>query len=213
MAARLPDGSTVFIASAYAAEKNFTAITNATAPVVTATGHGFSNGDYVEVTSGWGALNGRVMKVSGVTTDSFKLDGIDTTDTEKYPAGAGVGSVRKINTWTQITQIMEFSTSGGEQQYVNYGFLEEDFERQLPSITSAQSLTIGIADDPSLAGYKALKAANEKRTNTGLRLNLRDGSVIVYTGVVSLNETPSTTKGQVMQVQATFALQGRPTRY
>lgn len=213
MAARLPDGSTVFIASAYAAEKAVTAITNAKSPVVTATAHGFANGDFVEVTSGWGALNGRIMKISGVNTDSFKLEGIDTSDTDKYPTGAGVGSVRKVNAWTQITQIMDFSTSGGEQQYVNYAFLEEDFERQLPSITSAQSLTIGIADDPSLPGYKALKEANEVRTNTGLRLNLRDGSVIVYNGVVSLNETPSTTKGQVMQVQATFALQGRPTRY
>lgn len=213
MAAALPDGATVFIASAYAAEKAVTAITNAKSPVVTATAHGFANGDFVEVTSGWGALNGRVMKISGVNTDSFKLEGIDTSDTDKYPAGAGVGSVRKISAWTQVTQILSFETSGGEQQFSTYSYLEEDFERQLPSIISAQSITIGIADDPALPGYKATKAASDARANTGLRLNLRTGSVIVYNSVVSLNETPAITKGQVMQVRATFALQGRPTRY
>lgn len=213
MAAKLPDGATVFIASAYSVEKKITAITNATAPVVTATAHGFANGDFVEVTSGWGDLNGRIMKISGVNTDTFKLEGYDTSDTDKFPAGGGVGSVRKINAWTQITQILSFETSGGEQQFVTYSFLEEDFERQLPSVTSARSITIGIADDPNLPGYKALKSANEKRANTGLRLNLREGSVIVYNGVASLNETPTLTKGQVMQVQATFAMQGHATRY
>lgn len=213
MAAVLPDGATVFIASAYSAEKAVTAITNAKSPVVTATAHGFSNGDFVEVTSGWGALNGRIMKISGVNTDTFKLEGIDTSNTDKFPAGAGLGSVRKVNAWTQITQILSFETSGGDQQFVTYSFLEEDFERQLPSITSAQSINIGIADDPTLPGYKATKEASDVRANTGLRLNLRSGSVIVYNSVVSLNETPTLTKGQVMQVQATFALQGRPTRY
>lgn len=213
MAAALPDGATVFIASAYSAEKKITAITNAATPVVTVTAHGFANGDFVEVTSGWGALNGRVMKISGVATDTFKLEGIDTTDTEKYPAGAGIGSVRKIASWTQITQILSFETSGGDQQFSTYSFLEEDFERQLPSVTSAQSIAIGIADDPTLPGYMATKAASDMRANTGLRLNMRSGSVIVYNSVVSLNETPTLTKGQVMQVRATFALQGRPTRY
>ena len=34
-----------------------------------------------------------------------------------------------------------------------------------------------------------------------------------YNGYVSFNETPTLTKGQVMQVTATFSLQGRPVRY
>ena len=213
MAAKLPDGSTVFIASAYAATKAVTAVTNAENPVATSTAHGLANGDFVEVTSGWGGLNGRVFKVESVTADSFKIMGADSTDVAKYPATAGIGSVRKVSAQTQILQVLEFSTSGCEQQFANFSYLEEDFERQLPTITSAQSLTIAIADDPSLPGYKAVKAASDGRKQTALFLNLRDGSVIAYNTIVSLNETPTTTKGQVMQTSATFSLQGRPVRY
>ena len=36
---------------------------------------------------------------------------------------------------------------------------------------------------------------------------------MLYNGIVSLNETPTLTKGQVMQVRATFSLQSKPTRY
>lgn len=213
MAVKLPDGSTVFVASAYQPSKTVTAISNATAPVISATAHGVLAGDFFELTSGWGRLNGRVFKAGTVTTDTITVLGADTSDVNMYPAGSGAGSLRKVTTWTQITQVLDFATSGGDQQFSTFSFLEEDFERQLPTITSAQTLTIGIGDDPNLPGYVALKAANETRTATGLRLNLRDGSVIAYNGIVSLNETPSTTKGSVMQVTATFSLQGRPTRY
>ena len=213
MAVKLPDGSTVFVASAYAASKAVTAITNAAAPSVSAVAHGLATGDFVELTSGWGRLNGRIFKVGTVTTDSFTILGADTSNLERYPAGGGAGSIRKISTWVQITQVLDFSTSGGDQQFSTFSFLEEDFERQLPTVTSAQSLSIGIGDDPNLPFYKTLKDANESRSPTGLRLNLRDSSVIAYNGIVSMDETPTTTKGQVMQVTASFSLQGRPTRY
>ena len=213
MAAKLPDGSTVYVASAYLASKAITAITNVNNPVATAVAHGLANGDFIEVTSGWGGVNGRVFKVENITADTFKIMGVDTSDLTKFPATAGIGSFRKVSTQAKILQVLEFSTSGGEQQFANFSYLEEDFERQLPTITSAQAITIAIADDPSLPGYQSLKAASDARTPTALFLKLRDNSVIAYNTIVSLNETPTTTKGQVMQVSSTFSLQGRPVRY
>lgn len=213
MAAKLPDGSTVFIANTYSASKAITAITNTVNPVASVVAHGLANGDFVEITSGWGGVNGRVFMVENVTADTFKIMGVDTTLLTKYPTGAGKGSFRKVASQVQILQILDFSTSGGEQQFTDFSYLEEDFARQLPTITSAQSVTVGIADDPSLPGYQALKAASDARTQTALFLKMRDGSVIAYNTIVSLNETPTTTKGQVMQVNATFSLQGRPVRY
>ncbi len=46
-----------------------------------------------------------------------------------------------------------------------------------------------------------------------MKVALPNGSVILYNGYVSFNETPTLTKGQVMQVRATISLQGRPVRY
>lgn len=213
MAARLPDGSTIALATTYGSDITVSAITNANPGVATATAHGLSDGDLVVFESGWGRLNGKVIRVDSPSTNAFNLEGLDTSSTTLYPASSGAGTVNEITAWTQITQILEFTTSGGDQQFTNFSFLEEDYERQLPTITSAQSLTLGLADDPSLAGYIALKAASDARATRALKLTLPDGSIILYNGVVSFNETPSLNKGQVMQVRATFSLQGRPTRY
>lgn len=212
MAAKLPDGSQLAIASTYAAAKSVTAITNAAAPSVSATGHGLLVGDFVEITSGWGEVNGRIFKVASSTTDAFTIAGIDTTDVTKFPVGSSAGRVRKISAWTPVTQVLTFERQGGEQQFVNFSFMEEDVERQLPSIISAMSLRIGLADDPTLAGYIAMKAASDTRALTGYKLALRDGSNILYNGITSVNETPTTSKGQVMTINSTVALQSKAVR-
>lgn len=213
MAARLPDGSTVEIATGYGAAKTITGITNANPAVATAAAHGFANGDFVEILSGWQRLNERIIRVSGAAAGAFNLEGMNTENQQHYPTGTAAGSARQITQWTQIPQVLSFDTTGGDQQFATFSYLEEDFERQLPTVTSSQSITIGIADDPTLPGYLALKAASETRALRGFRLTLPNGSRILYNGIVSLNETPQLTKGQVMQVKATFSLQSRPTRY
>ena len=213
MAARLPDGATVSLATTYGTAKAVSGITNASPGVATSTAHGLANGAILAVTSGWQNLTDRIVRVSASATNTFGLEGIDTTLTSRYPIGSGVGSVQEITAFTQIQQIMGFTTSGGDQQFTNYSFLEQDFETQTPTITSAQSITLDIADDPSLAGYIALKAASEARAVRALRLSLPDGSFLLYQGLVSFNETPTVTKGQVMTVKATFSLKSRPVRY
>ncbi|WP_294636626.1 phage tail protein [uncultured Aquabacterium sp.] len=213
MAARLPDGAIVSLATTYGTAKTVSGISNANPGVATSTAHGLANGALVSVTSGWSNLNNRVVRVAGSATNTFNLDGIDTTSVTQYPAGSGGGSVQEITGFTQIAQIMGFSTSGGEQQFATFSFLEQNFDTQIPTTLSAQSITLDIADDPTLPGYQALKAASDARAVRALRLSMPDGSFILYQGYVSFNETPTVTKGSVMQVRATFSLQGRPVRY
>ncbi|EJE49576.1 Phage tail protein [Acidovorax sp. CF316] len=213
MAVSLPDGATVAIATTYGSVKTVTAITNANPGVITSAAHGLLNGAFYELKSGWQKISDRVFKASNVATNALDVTGIDTTDTNRFAAGTGIGSLREITAWTQIPQILEFTTSGGDQQFANFSFLEEDYERQLPTVTSAQSIQIGIGDDPTLPGYIALKAAGEARAIRAIKVTLPNGAVLLYNGYISFNETPTLTKGSVMQVRATISLQGRPTRY
>lgn len=213
MAAQLPDGATVLIATTYGSAKPVSAVTNASPAVATSTAHGLSNGALVLVASGWSRLNARVLRLASVATNAASFEGFDSSSTSVFTPGGGIGTMTEITALTQITQIMGFETTGGDQQFVNYSFLEQDFETQLPTITSAQSIKISIADDPSLAGYIALKAAGEARATRALKLLLKDGSFVLYNGVVSFNETPTVTKGAIMTVSATFSLTGRPVRY
>ena len=213
MAVKLPNGATVHIATALAAAKNITVATNAAEAVLTATAHGLANGDFIVLSSGWGAAAGRVFKVAGVNTDTFKLTGFDTSNVDKFPEGGGIGSFQKITAWQEINQITEVTTSGGEQQFVDFGFLADDFDRQLPSTKSAASLSITIADDPTQAGYKAVAKASDAGGETPLRVNLKEGGVIVYNGYPSLNKTPTLTRNQIMAVTLSYALSGQVNRY
>lgn len=215
MGVKLPNGSTVHIAAELEAEKAVTVATNAAEAVLTATGHGLKEGDIVVIASGWGGTNGRAFKVSVQSADAntFKLKGFDTSDTERFPAGGGTGSFRKVKKWVQITQITEVSINGGEQQFATFGFLEDDFERQLPSTRSAASLEIKMADDPSLPGFKAAAKASDSAAEVPLRLVLKGGSEILYNGYPSLNKTPTLQRNEIMTVSLAYSLSGEPNRY
>lgn len=212
MAVSLPNGIVLALATAYATTLTVTAASNASEAVLTVA-NTLANGDYFEFVSGWSRANNRVFRAKSVSASSIVAEGLDTTLTSLYPAGSGVGTIRKVNTWTQITQIMGCTSSGGEPQYQTYSFLEQDFDSQIPTTTSAQSLALEIADDPTLAGYQALKAVAQTRAPTALRASLPAGGFILYNGIFAFDETPSLTKGNLMSVKAGAALQGRPVRY
>lgn len=214
MSVQLPNGAVLSLATTYGTTKTVSAITNAAPPVATTSAaHGISTGGIIEVVSGWNKITGRIFRAASASASVLSLEGVDATSTTLYPAGTGAGTLREITAFTQISQILNLTTSGGDMQFANYSFLESDAENQLPTQASAQSMSIEIADDPSLAGYIALKAAAASRALTGLKMVLPGGSILLYNGYVSLNETPTMTKGSIMAVKATFSLAGAPTRY
>ena len=212
MAVSLSNGVLLAVATAYASSLAVTAATNASASVLTVT-NTLVTGDVVEYTSGWSRANGRIFRLSAATASSVTLEGLDTTSLTQYPASTGGGSIRKINTFTQVTQLMGLTSSGGEPQYTTFSFLEQDFDSQIPTTTSAQSLALEIADDPLLAGYQAIKSIALSRTATALRVTFPQGGFMYYNGIFAFDETPSLTKGNLMSVKAGVALQNRPVRY
>lgn len=214
MSVRLPNGAIFSVASAYGAPKTVSALTNAKPPVATSTAHGLADGAIVEVASGWSNMDGRVARIDAPSTDSFSLENFDTLDTTKFPAGTGAGSVRAVSAWQQISQVLESSSSGGEQQFYNYSFLEDNGdEKQIPTIRSARSITLTIADDDSLPQYAVLQAASEDRLPRAVRFQLPSGSVIYFRAYVAFSPMPTTTKNQAMALTVTLSLTGEPTRY
>lgn len=213
MSAILPNGSIFEIAATYSAPRAFTAITNAKPPEATSAAHGLEDGDVLVVKSGWTRLNDKVVRVIGSDTDSFELDGIDTTKTSVYTAGSGLGSVRAASGWAQISQITDNNSSGGEQQFATFGFLEESDDRQLPTTKSPITLSLTVADDDSLPYVAAVEAADDDREPRVLRLTLPNGATIYYNTYVSITPTPTLTRNNVMARVITLSLASRPTRY
>lgn len=213
MAFRLPNGSTFDFAETYSADVTITAISNANPAVATADSHGFLQGDIVVVTSGWVKLTGRSFKVGAVTEDTFVLTGVNTLNTQSYPAGVSAGTAKSVTKWVNIPQITEVASSGGEQQFYQFGFLEEDEDRQIPTTKSPSTLTLTVADDPSQPYVPVVEAADELKEERVQRLNLVNGDIILYNSIASITNTPSLTRNQIMVRTITLAQQGRVTRY
>lgn len=213
MAVSLPNGAKLALAVTYGAAITVTAATNAAPTVLSAAAHGLEDGDYVEVTSGWSKLNGRVFRVADALSGTLELEGSDTTNLKKFPAGRARITLRKIETTEDIIQVLTSTSSGGEMGNTEVNFLEDDFSFQLPTQPSAQSIALSIADDPSLPGYKAIKAAADARAIRALICTLPNDNEIIYNAFVSFNETPTMTKNEVMAVTATFSLRAPPVRY
>lgn len=212
MAYKLPNGSTVHLATGFAAEKTATAVSNAAEAVVTSASHGLADGDWIVLQSGWAKLDGRVFAVTGIESGSFKLKGIDTADTAAFPAGAGTGRFRKITTWQRLPQVLEPQASGGEAQYATVEFLEDDTPRQIPTGKSPQTITFRLADDPKQPWYAAAKKADESKTQTPLRWDLADGSKIAFNGFFSMSDMPNLTRNEIMSLQVSYAVNGMAVR-
>lgn len=216
--AQVPTGTVFSIASAFASSLPFTSATNAAETVLSlASTTGLAVNDIVEVTSGWGRLNLRIFRIKAlVTNTSITLELADTSSTSFFPSPGtnAAGSVRKVNTWTDISQVTAVSSSGGDPITVDYRYLESDVRYSINDGFNASSYSVTLdADAIGTAGYTALKSLTDVQTNTILRVRTRSGQINLIPCTVALNEAVSMADGQINTVTASFNGNGRLTRY
>jgi len=209
----VPTGTLFSVATTFGSAITVTVVTNANPAVCTATAHGLSNGDIIEVTSGWGRLNKRVFKVAGVTTDTFQLSGMDTSSTSFFPAGTGIGSVREVTAWTQLSKVMNPATQGGDPKTVTYKWVESDVEYSINDGFTATSFTMEFDDDDTTSGYSAMRTLTDAQTDTVLKMLMRSGAVVYLPCTLALNDVPRLQDGQINRISAQFAGNNRHTRY
>lgn len=215
MAITLSTGATLSVAKTYGTSVEVTAATNAAeATLTTGAAHSIAVGDYVEVNSGWGLLDQRVVRATtGTTGSTLVLEGINTTDTVKYPAGAGIGSVRRITAWTEITQLRSISASGGEQQFADVTALKDVVARQIPTIRGAVNMTAEVYDDPTLGWYADVTIADEARTPYGALMSFPNGSKLVANAYWSLMRVPMIAQNEALLTQLSLSYASEPVRY
>jgi hypothetical protein len=214
--AQVPTGTTVAVATAFGSALPTSSASNAAECVLgMASTTGLSNGDFVEVTSGWGRLNKRLARVKSLSANvSITLESIDTSNTTFFPAGTGAGSVRKVSTWQTIDMITAISSSGGDPITVNYKYMDSDVRYGKNDGFNASSYQLTLdADAIGGAGYAALKSLTDVQTDTALRITTRSGQVNLIPGTVALNEAVQFNDGQINTVVCAFNGTNRLTRY
>jgi Phage tail tube protein, TTP len=219
MAITLSTGATVSVAKTYSpalgvAGVSNTALTNANPCVVSSAAHTLTAGDYVVMSSGWGLLDQRVCRVlSVVAATSFTLEGVDTTDTAKYPIGTGTGTHREITVWSQLSQVKGVSASGGAQQFADITSITDTVIRQIPTVKDAVNMTIDVFDDPTLAWYTDVVAADTARAPYGLLMTFPNGSKLVANSYWSIMKVPTMETNQALMTQISLSYAAEPLRY
>ena len=214
MAITLAVGTTVAIASTIGTATTMSAITNASEAVATLeSAHGISQGDIFVVTSGWERLNGRVVRAKTVSTNDVTLEGIDTSDTNLYPAGSGTGSVKEVTAWTNISQITSgIQVSGGDQQFADVTTIADALQKQIPTTRSPINVVLPVFDDPSLAWYSTVRTASETAVATPVRMVFPNSSRLLASAYWSLQQVP-TIEDNTLRARIDLAFSSVPTRY
>lgn len=204
-----PNGTTFAISGALEAAKAVSVISNANPGAATSTAHAFANGDIV-VLGNSGRLDQRVVRVANTATNSFDLEGINTTSTTLFPTGFGVGTASRAGTastgFTSLSQTVDVTSTGGDQNFNQWTYFEDGRQRQRPTFKGARSLTLVMHYDPALAWHDALLQADQLGDVRVLRASLPGGSKLFYSVYVGFDGQPSMTINENMSVRASFAL-------
>jgi len=140
-----------------------TNITQANPAVVTASSHGFSNGDKIIIRSvvGMTEVNDLVFTVAGVTTNTFQLSGIDSTGYTAYTSGGSAGLSAGVKTWSEgafsekngypravafYEERLFFAGTVNQPQTI-FGSVTADFENHEPGTDDDKGINVTIASD------------------------------------------------------------------
>jgi hypothetical protein len=123
------------------ASKTITGITQANPAVVTVSSHGYSNGDDVWINSvvGMTQINGRRFRIANVTTNTFELQGVNSTNYTAYTSGGTAADVFEIASPFTESQLYEIGfTQSADVMYL----VHEDVSPRKLSRTGHTSWTL-----------------------------------------------------------------------
>jgi hypothetical protein len=214
MAVTKTPGTAFAIGSTYGATKTMSAITNAAEAVATLeAAHGVIVGDFIELTSGWDLANGRVFRVSAVSTNDVTLEGFNTVSTTHYPAGTGTGTVREITAWTTLSQISPaFSVAGGDQNFADTTFVSNLIRTQIPTDRNPVTVSMPFFYDPTLAWFATVRTAADAASPYVFRMVFPNASRLVVGAYWSLRGVP-TNEDSTLRDSIDLSFIGTPTVY
>lgn len=213
MAYSLPEGSSQQFSNTLAAAKTITAITNANPAVATCTAHGYTTGDEIMLSSGWEDATDSVYKIESIDSNSFKILGLDSTNTSFFPTGSGGGSAQKLSAWTAIPQVLTISASGGDARFTDVNPLAKRNGIRIPTGFNATSVTLSLGFDATTPAYKTMVGISRSLSKVAFKQVLSGGSVQYGWGYMTVSEFPKLNNNSVNTVDAALTFLGRTMSY
>lgn len=166
-----------------AAAKTISGITAANPGVVTATGHGYSDGDIIYQSGivGMTQLNDRAIVVASSATNSYSMKGLNTTNYDAYTSG---GSAFKV-TLTKVGEVTNITIGGGGSQQIDVTNLESDAIEQLAGLPNLGTIGMDITLNHTDTGQSAYRDLFDATTPKVITITTATGYVLCATGYAS----------------------------
>lgn len=196
--------------NALASPLTITAITQANPGVATSAGHGLSNGDVLLLdVSGMTQLRNRVVRVANVSTDTFELEGINTTSFDAFVSG----TAREITFGAVAATFQDVNASGGEVNPIDVSTIHEDDDREIPGSRTPLAYEFGSLWDPADPCLLELKLASDTKSTRAIRITFANGSRIFFAAYPSVSLAPAGSRGGAVTTPVSFRLAGLITAY
>jgi hypothetical protein len=203
----------VEIAATFSTAKTVTAITKANPGVVTSTAHGLTDGaiGYFDAITGMDEILGQAASVDAPATNTFNLEGLDTT---VFGTAATAGSFTPVATWATLSTSTDYEIGGGSAEQIDTTVLLDKYQQFTNGMLAAQTFTIGGFSDAQNAAALLVRAAARSDGYIVVRITFSNGERRVFRGQPSLpGETLAnnqmakgsftvTVKGEVLSIPA-----------
>lgn len=209
------NGAKYSFSTSLAAAVDITAITNAN-PAAASASVLPQDGDIVLLRSNWTDLNDMAAYVDNALGGAFDLAGVDTSDLQFFPEDEETpASYQVVGGFTSLSQIRDIQQTGGDTNQFTWGYIDDASPRQRskPTDQNPLVLTFTMDDDPTLPWHQALIDVSKKRQLVTMRERLPTGDVLLYTGYVSFQPSPTRVRNENATVSATMSINSEILRY
>lgn len=179
-------GSSISLMTGFASDSpppHISAISKANPAEVTSNGHGLSNGDVVRITEVAGMLevNDELFVVANKTSNSFELEGVDSSG---YGTYTGAGQIDLVE-FSNFCELTNYNRQGGSSPEIAASSLCSDaaeFELGLPDFGTTQ-LSFNFA--PRTAIQSALHGFYESGEKVAVKIALpKNGGEMIQLGFI-----------------------------
>lgn len=155
-------------------------------------------------------LTGRVARVLTSAAGTVTLDGVDTSNLERFPPGGRVSLiVLDDDDWQRLPYVPTFGLTGGEIKTGTSSYLDVEGDQDFGNGRTARRLEYTISWKEDGAARAALQASDGLESVH--RLLFKNGSASYYVGELMYDDVPSTEKGAEQTTKSTVLLRGAPT--
>jgi hypothetical protein len=198
------------VQSVRAAPTTITAISKANPGVVTDAGHGYNNGDLVLLlVKGMRELNYRVVRVANKATDTYELEGIDTTGFHTFVSG----TAEKLTFGNAAATFTTVSPSGGEAKDIDVSTIHSSQDVIVPGNFSALSYSLESLWDVTDPALIALRAFSATKTPCGIEIVFATGNKVYMAAIPGARLTPAGSSGAAVTTPVKLSVRGDLTYY